>query len=60
MMSVMSNEANENRVIIVNKINQKQVKVLKCFKKTENTFKGNKITTSKYNILNFLPLNLML
>ena len=56
----MSNEANENRVIIVNKINQKQVKVLKCFKKTENTFKGNKITTSKYNILNFLPLNLML
>ena len=60
MMSVMTEEGNENRIILVNKINQKQVPFLKCFKKTIPTFKNNRITTSKYNILNFLPLNLML
>jgi magnesium-transporting ATPase (P-type) len=51
--------ANKFRTFQVNSRNTRKAKCL-CLSRTVETFIGNKITTSKYNALNFLPLNLFL
>mmetsp|Transcript_827 Transcript_827/g.1490 ORF Transcript_827/g.1490 Transcript_827/m.1490 type:complete len:86 (-) Transcript_827:575-832(-) len=66
MYSHMSDDINNNRVILVNQPNRKTRYC--CFKKhkfrvfsyTRPIFKTNLVATAKYNLLTFLPLNLML
>ena len=60
MYSMLTDESKQNRSILVNVLNTRRKRCLCCFKRRVPTFKGNQVTTSKYNILTFLPMNLML
>mmetsp|Transcript_11553 Transcript_11553/g.17426 ORF Transcript_11553/g.17426 Transcript_11553/m.17426 type:complete len:133 (+) Transcript_11553:323-721(+) len=65
MYSHISDEENANRIIRINRANTRtkywlcRLKWKLCSKKRQ-LFKNNKISTSKYNLVTFLPLNLML
>lgn len=52
-------EAPERRIIQINSPNTKLKRCLFC-NLTRSKFKINKVSTSKYNFVTFLPLNLML
>lgn len=58
MMSVMTDSQQHARTIQVNRTNMKRRKCL-CFSSSSQAYSNNKIITSKYNFLTFLPLNLM-
>ena len=60
MMSVVSQSEDNLRTINVNRENKKKHKICFCLSHISSTFKDNKIITSRYNFLTFLPLNLML
>lgn len=57
--STLTNEELNYRTININTDNSHTVNFLRCFTKTVPNFRNNKIITSKYNFLTFLPLNLM-
>ena len=60
MMSAISQSEDNLRSIFVNRENKRKHKICICFNHTKAAFKDNRIITSKYNLLTFLPLNLML
>ena len=47
------------RSFLVNRPNLKKRKICRVFERNVQSFKDNKIVTSKYNLFTFLPLNLM-
>ena len=49
----------EPRVIEVNRPNMRTKQVLGCCSKRVQRFPNNKVTTARYNVFTFLPLNLM-
>jgi len=49
----------EARVIEVNRPNVRTKQVLGCCSKRVQRFPNNKVTTARYNVFTFLPLNLM-
>ena len=64
MWSHQSDEEMANRLIKINRENTRIKFCCKCklrfFSKRKQLYKNNKISTSKYNFLTFLPLNLLL
>ena len=59
--SIITNEDDSaGREILINQENIKRKKCLYCINYTVQKFKNNKVSTSKYNVLTFLPLNLIL
>jgi phospholipid-transporting ATPase len=60
MASVLGEEHFNFRTLNVNKPNTKTVRSFICCSKNIQIFPDNKIITSKYNFLTFLPLNLWL
>lgn len=60
ILSQMSQDASNYRQITITTKNYQQKKCLFCFTRNVKKFINNKISTSKYNVLSFLPLNLML
>jgi phospholipid-transporting ATPase len=57
---MLSDDDLKIRTIYISKPNCRMKKFMICCKREVPAFKGNQITTSKYNFLTFLPLNLML
>jgi len=51
---------NKYRLIQVNGANVRIQKCLFCCSRRVKLYKNNKVSTSKYNILTFLPLNILL
>ena len=47
------------RSFLINRPNMKKRKICRIFERNVQCFKDNKIVTSKYNLVTFLPLNLM-
>ena len=59
--SIVSQSEMNTRVINVNKENTMRWKCCRCCCwRTGKTFKDNRVTTSRYNFVTFLPLNLLL
>lgn len=52
-------EEDEARAIEVNRPNLRTKQVLGCCSKRVQRFPNNKVTTARYNVFTFLPLNLM-
>ena len=60
VVSFISEFTTDLRHIKVNMLNTQKKKCFFCCSKNVPKYKNNKVSTSKYNILTFLPLNLML
>jgi hypothetical protein len=60
VVSYISDLTNDLRHIEINRLNTHKKKCLFCCSRRVPKYKNNKVSTSKYNILTFLPLNLML
>lgn len=58
--SMLSDDDLKIRMIHVSKPNTRQKKFMCFCKRIVPAYRGNLITTSKYNFVTFLPLNLML
>jgi len=56
----MTDEGDQYRQIFIQSANKRRKTCLFCFSRLVPMYKTNKVSTSKYNILTFLPLNLFL
>jgi hypothetical protein len=59
MYSEIGDTTSDGRVVLINRENKKKVRCLLCCSRKKNMYKNNFISTSKYNMINFVPLNLM-
>ena len=60
MVSNVSDQEAQYRQIFVNKKNLRKKTCLLCCSRRVQMYINNKVTTSKYNFITFLPLNLLL
>jgi len=58
MYSHISEVEGDGRIVKINRENKKRVKCLICCSRRINLYKSNFISTSKYNVINFLPKNI--